>query len=78
VKALKGLKRRPRQFACGNARNRQLGGHAHELLTDYERRLPPELYARFLEHYRERLFAELPDECPFFFPFKRILARASR
>jgi trans-aconitate 2-methyltransferase len=48
------------------------------LLTDYEKRLPAELYARFLERYRENLFARLPDERPFFFPFKRILARASR
>ena len=37
-----------------------------------------DLFARFLERYRERLFALLPDERPFFFPFKRILARASR
>ena len=48
------------------------------LLTDYEKRLPPELFARFLARYRERLFAALPDEHPFFFPFKRILVRASR
>lgn len=48
------------------------------LLTDYEKRLPAELYSRFLARYRERLFALLPDERPFFFPFKRILARASR
>ena len=48
------------------------------LLTDYEKRLPAELYPRFLARYRERLFALLPDERPFFFPFKRILARASR
>lgn len=48
------------------------------LLTDYEKRLPAELYARFLARYRENLFASLPDERPFFFPFKRILARAAR
>jgi len=48
------------------------------LLTDYEKRLPRELYPRFLERYRDRLFATLPDERPFFFTFKRILARASR
>jgi trans-aconitate 2-methyltransferase len=48
------------------------------LLTDYEKRLPPKLFTRFLQRYRERLFALLPDERPFFFPFKRILARASR
>ena len=48
------------------------------LLTDYEKRLASPLFARFLARYRERLFAMLPDERPFFFPFKRILARAAR
>jgi trans-aconitate 2-methyltransferase len=48
------------------------------LLSEYRRRLPSELYARFLERYRERLFAMLPDDCPFFFTFRRILARARR
>lgn len=43
------------------------------MLTAYETRLPPEVFARFLEEYRERLVARLPDERPFFFPFKRIL-----
>jgi len=48
------------------------------LLTDYEKRLPKELYPRFLQCYRDRLFLRLPDERPFFFTFKRILVRASR
>ena len=48
------------------------------LLSEYRRRLSAELYARFLESYRERLFAMLPDERPFFFTFRRILARARR
>jgi trans-aconitate 2-methyltransferase len=48
------------------------------LLSEYRRRLSPELYARFLERYRERLFTLLPDERPFFFTFRRILARARR
>ena len=48
------------------------------LLSEYRRRLPPELYARFLERYRERLFAMVPDERPFFFTFRRILARGCR
>lgn len=48
------------------------------LLTDYEKRLPPDLFARFLARYRERLFALLADERPFFFSFKRILAFAGR
>ncbi|MEM7305484.1 MAG: methyltransferase domain-containing protein [Planctomycetota bacterium] len=46
-------------------------------LTDYERRLSPEVYAAFLERYRERLLAVLPDERPFRFPFRRILFWAS-
>jgi trans-aconitate 2-methyltransferase len=48
------------------------------LLTFYKGRLPDTLYARFLEAYRARLFAALPDVRPFFFPFRRILARARR
>ncbi len=46
------------------------------LLSEYRRRLDAELYPRFLERYRERLFAMLPDEKPLFFTFRRILARA--
>lgn len=48
------------------------------LLSEYRRWLPAELYARFLERYRERLFAMVPDERPFFFTFRRILARGRR
>ncbi|MCW5892904.1 MAG: methyltransferase domain-containing protein [bacterium] len=43
------------------------------LLTDYERRLPPGLFTDFVAAYRARLTALLPDERPFFFPFKRLL-----
>lgn len=43
------------------------------LLTDYEKRMPPELFQRFLARYRERLLGELPATRPFFYPFKRIL-----
>jgi trans-aconitate 2-methyltransferase len=43
------------------------------LLTDYQRRLPPALFERFLARYREVLLARLPDERPFLFPFKRVL-----
>jgi trans-aconitate 2-methyltransferase len=43
------------------------------LLTDYKKRLPPDLFERFVDHYRERLHQELDDERPFFFPFERIL-----
>ena len=48
------------------------------LLSEYRRRLPPELYAQFLARYRARLFAMVPDERPFYFTFRRILARARR
>jgi trans-aconitate 2-methyltransferase len=43
------------------------------LLTDYRRRLPDDLYGDFLARYRELLLAELPDERPFPFSFKRVL-----
>ncbi len=43
------------------------------LLTDYEARLPPDLFTRFLARYRECLLPRLEAETPFFFPFKRIL-----
>jgi trans-aconitate 2-methyltransferase len=43
------------------------------MLTDYQRRLAPEAFARFLARYREVLLSRLPDERPFLFPFKRIL-----
>src|SRR5262249_51638078 len=46
-----------------------LGTH----LSDYKRRLPSALFEKFLDAYRERLFAALPDTKPFFYPFKRIL-----
>jgi trans-aconitate 2-methyltransferase len=46
------------------------------LLSEYRRRLSGELYGRFLQRYRERLFAMIPDERPFFFTFRRILVRA--
>ncbi|MCA9880556.1 MAG: methyltransferase domain-containing protein [Thermomicrobiales bacterium] len=42
-------------------------------LTAYEKRLPAELWPAFLERYREALFAQTPDDRPFFYPFKRIL-----
>ena len=43
------------------------------LLTDYQKRLPPDLWTRFLERYRELLLPRLQDSHPFFYPFKRIL-----
>ena len=42
-------------------------------LTAYQKRLPAELWPAFLERYRDVLFAQLPDDRPFFYPFKRIL-----
>lgn len=46
------------------------------LLTDYEKRMPAELFAEFMRQYRERLFEQLEDTRPYFYPFKRILFRA--
>jgi len=43
------------------------------LLTDYQRRLPAELFDLFLARYRERLLPQLADSRPYFYPFKRIL-----
>jgi trans-aconitate 2-methyltransferase len=43
------------------------------LLTDYARRLSPEVFAEFLSRYRERLLPLLADARPYFYPFKRIL-----
>ena len=43
------------------------------LLTDYEKRMPPELFQRFLERYRSVLLPQLSEARPFFYPFKRIL-----
>ncbi len=43
------------------------------LLTDYQRRLPAELWPQYLERYEERLLPQLEDARPYFYPFKRIL-----
>ena len=48
------------------------------LLTDYQRRLPAELYERFVARYRERLLPALEDTRPYFFTFKRVLLWAQR
>jgi len=47
-------------------------------LTPYQKRLGPDLFPGFLARYRERLFEQLPDQRPFFFPFRRILFWAQR
>jgi trans-aconitate 2-methyltransferase len=44
------------------------------LLTDYERRMPAELYQTYVSRYRERLLADLGDRRPYFYAFKRVLA----
>lgn len=43
------------------------------LLTYFESRLGPEDFAKFLAEFKFRLFTQLPDDKPFFYPFKRIL-----
>lgn len=48
------------------------------LLTDYERRLPADLFATFLEAFRARIRAGRPDTRPHFFPYKRLLLWAQR
>ena len=42
-------------------------------LTEVQARLSQRQFESFLRQYRERLYAVLPDERPFFYPFKRIL-----
>lgn len=48
------------------------------LLTAYQQRLPADLWPRFLARYRQRLLPALPDERPYFYPFKRLLLWAAR
>jgi len=48
------------------------------LLTDYQRRLPEPLWPAFLDRYRQRLAAALPDQRPFLFTYRRLLLRARR
>ncbi|OUL19568.1 trans-aconitate methyltransferase [Nostoc sp. RF31YmG] len=43
------------------------------LLTAYETQLNSQNYESFVELYQQKLFEILPDERPFFFPYKRIL-----
>ena len=47
------------------------------ILTEYESRLTPALWAEFLATYRERLLPRLADERPHLFTFKRVLVHAS-
>jgi trans-aconitate 2-methyltransferase len=43
------------------------------LLTDYQKRLAPADWERFLGRYRQLLIPQLEDERPFFLPYPRIL-----
>jgi len=47
-------------------------------LTRIFKVLPAGLHDEFLDTYRRRLVAELGDTAPYFYPFKRILFRASK
>jgi trans-aconitate 2-methyltransferase len=47
-------------------------------LTEYEKRMSPELYQRYLARYRERLAEEFEESKPFFYPFRRILMWARK
>jgi trans-aconitate 2-methyltransferase len=47
-------------------------------LTDYEKRLPPELWPAFLDRYRARLAAALPAERPCLYTFRRVLLWGQR
>ena len=42
------------------------------LLTDYQKRLSPPDYERFLERYRQLLLPQLSEERPFFYTYPRI------
>lgn len=43
------------------------------LLTDYERRLTPDVFGEYLERYTREVVEQLGDARPFFYPFKRVL-----
>ena len=42
------------------------------LLTDYQKRLSPADFERFLDRYRALLLPQLPDERPFFYTYPRL------
>jgi trans-aconitate 2-methyltransferase len=48
------------------------------LLTDYERRLRPEVYTAFLARYRSRLHEVLGSPSPYFYTYRRFLIWARR
>jgi trans-aconitate 2-methyltransferase len=48
------------------------------LLTEYQRLLPAALWPAFLDRYRQRLAAALPDRRPFLYTYRRLLLWARR
>ena len=42
-------------------------------LTDFEKRMTPDAYQRYLARYRARLFEVVEDRQPYFYPYRRIL-----
>lgn len=48
------------------------------LLSVYRARMSPEHFEAFVSEYRERLFAVLPDERPFLYPFRRLFLWARK
>ena len=48
------------------------------LLTDYQKRLQPADWERFLERYRQLLLPQLADEEPFFYTYPRLLIWAAK
>ncbi|RMH37741.1 MAG: methyltransferase domain-containing protein [Deltaproteobacteria bacterium] len=47
-------------------------------LTDYRRRLAPDVFDAFVARYRQRLMDALPDARPFVFPFQRLFVWGRR
>ena len=43
------------------------------LLTDYQSRMPEDLFEEFLATYRARLLPHLEDSRPYHYPFRRLL-----
>ena len=43
------------------------------MLTYFQSRLAPDDFTDFVSEFETRLFKVLPDERPFFYPFKRVL-----
>ena len=47
-------------------------------LTDYQKRMPADLYALYLERYREKLMARLADRRPFLYTYNRLFLWARK